>query len=176
MTEVISDQTQSIYRFKFSKNFLQHLHEFSRIHKYDDSKIFKEHWEQWTKDNHEIIDRESGRLKTSGYEGNVLTKMYKSSRYYFKNKSTEKVEPKKRRQYIGLERSFLDAIDSHIDNHINNNWKPSVFLNDFLDNDEYKEIIKKEKLRLQSYNLTDEDIAKKFKKTYKNRHFNKIKK
>ena len=46
--------------------------------------------------------------------------MYKSVRYYFKNKSTEKKEAKKRRQYIGLDREFLDAIDIQINNNFNN--------------------------------------------------------
>ena len=48
------------------------------------------------KTNKEIINLESDRLLRLGYTGNVGTKMYKSARYYFKNKSTKKKEAKKR--------------------------------------------------------------------------------
>ena len=97
--------------------------------------------------------------------------MYKSARYYFKSKSIEKNEPKKRRQYIGLDREFLDTVDNHIEKIKEENMKPALALNDFLDAEEYRNIIRNEKLRLKSYNLDEDDITQKFKKTYKNRYF-----
>ena len=38
--------------------------------------------------NKEIIKTESDRLAKDGYEGDALVKMYKSARYYFKNKNS----------------------------------------------------------------------------------------
>ena len=90
------------YRFKFSKEFLAEMLEFARIHKFDDSTAFKENWEIWINENKQIIKKEEDRLKDAGYQGDTKVKMYKSARYYFKNKSNEKTKARKRRQYVGL--------------------------------------------------------------------------
>ena len=63
-------------RFKFSKGFLEHLKEFTRIHKFDDAKIFKEHFDEWKEENVEIINRETGYMRNMGYEGDVINKIY----------------------------------------------------------------------------------------------------
>ena len=49
--------------------------------------------EEWKEENIEVIDRETSYMINMGYEGDVVNKMYKSARYYFKNKSTEKTKP-----------------------------------------------------------------------------------
>ena len=59
--------------------------------------------------------QEARNLENLGYRGDVKTKMYKSVRYYYKDKSDKKVDPKKRRVYISLDGDILDSIDSHID-------------------------------------------------------------
>ena len=160
------------YRFKFDNNFLGQLKEFSRIHKFDEPSAFKDNWKVWCDENKEIIKRETDRLKTNGYEGDALVKMYKSARYYFKNKSNEKTKPKKRRQYVGLEPEFRDAIDEHINNvAMRREMKPADGYIDFMDDDKNSEIIKTETLRLQSYKFEKNEISAKFKKTYKNRYF-----
>ena len=105
------------YRFKFDTTFMNYLKEFSRLHKFDEPAAFKDNWNVWCDENKEIIKQEADRLKAAGYEGNALIKMYKSVRYYFKNKSNEKTKPKKRRQYVGLEPEFRDAIDEHAKMH-----------------------------------------------------------
>lgn len=169
------ETTKATFRYKFSENFMGPLTEFARVHKFDDPKIFKENWQDWIKDNKELVNTESDRLLRLGYTGNVGTKMYKSARYYFKNKSTIKKAPKKRRQYIGLERSLLDSMDEHIET-IGQNEKPAQAFNNFMDSEKYRMILKQEKSRLRSYNMDAEDIHTKLKKTYKNRHFNKTKK
>ena len=166
-----------IFRFKFSQNFLPFLEEFARLHRYDDPKMFKERWKYWIEEHKDLINREKNSLEIEGYEGNVLIKMFKSARYYFKNKSTEKVAAKKRRKYIGLERDLLDAIDEHVvEVALKEELKPARALINFLETDKYKPIIKRETIRLKSYKLDILDINKKIKKTYKNRHFNKSKK
>ena len=75
------------YRYKFSNEFLENLKEFTRVHKFDDAKVFKENFETWKEDNDETITREVNYMRNMGYEGDVIDKMYKSARYYFKNKS-----------------------------------------------------------------------------------------
>ena len=49
--------------------------------------------------------------------------------------------------------------------------KPSMGFIDFMDQVVYSELIRTEKLRLESYNFTKKDINDKFKKSYKNRYF-----
>ena len=47
-----------IYRFKFTKDFMEELYTFSKIHQYDERNDFKEAWKVWTEDNEEIINNE----------------------------------------------------------------------------------------------------------------------
>jgi len=169
MNEEIKIKT---YRYKFSGDFLEHLKEFSRIHRFDDSVTFKDNWEIWCKENKKIIETEINILKEKGYEGNILVKMYKSARYYFKIKSNIKTKPNKRRNYIGLDIEFRDLMDEHIENKCGRQeMKPSNGFINFMDSEEYKEEIEIETLRLKSFNLGNDVILNKIKKTYKNRYF-----
>ena len=61
------------YRYKFSQEFLVNLKDFARVHKFDDSQVFKDSWEEWCKTNNSVVEKESKRLKTEGYTGDVLT-------------------------------------------------------------------------------------------------------
>ena len=81
-----------IYRYKFSNDFTEGLFTFAKIHQYDDRKTFKEAWTKWTEENDIIITNEIRRLKDNGYEGNILDKMFKSARYYFRKKPNQKKE------------------------------------------------------------------------------------
>ena len=76
----------SIYRFKFTPEFTQLLFEFSKLHQFDDRHTFREAWEVWLEDNNDEVCKETRYLSNLGYEGDVLDKMYKSSRYYFRKK------------------------------------------------------------------------------------------
>ena len=163
------------FRFKFSSDFLTSLKNFSAQHKYDDPKDFKDNWDIWVETNKEDITREHAQLKRIGYNGDMSDKMYKSTRYYFKNKSSEKTKPKKRRQYVGLNRNLLDAMDEHIDAIFILNYKPAKAYKEFIDNNEYKHLVDNEMVRLKNQEFTREDIHIKLKKTYKNRYFIKKK-
>lgn len=79
-----------IYRFKFTENFMTELYKFSKIHQYDDRKDFKEAWKIWTEENDDIIELEMCRMLRLGYNGDVLDKMFKSARYYFRKKVQKK--------------------------------------------------------------------------------------
>ena len=165
------------YRFKFSDGFLNNLMEFSRIHRFDDAIAFKDGWKIWCDENKNLIKEENDVLKAKGYEGDALVKMYKSARYYFKNKSTEKKDAKKRRQYVGLNPEFREAVDVHIEStSLRQEMKPAEGYINFMDDTKYAVLIGLEKVRLESYNFTKEEITSKLKKTYKNRYFNMKKK
>ena len=58
--------------------------------------------------------------------------MFKSARYYFRKKGTEKKAPMERRVYIGVQKDLLDAMDNHIKSAINSkDFKPSEGFDDF---------------------------------------------
>ena len=73
------DTKTKIYRFKFSPKFLEHLKEFSRIHRFDTAGAFKDNWEIWCDENKDIIEEESNKLKEKGYCGNKVIRPQKES-------------------------------------------------------------------------------------------------
>jgi hypothetical protein len=166
----------NIYRYKFTCEFMLELFKFSKIHQYDHRKDFKEAWEIWTENNDELIEDEIRRLNNFGYNGDVLDKMFKSARYYFRKKSTEKKEPSKRRIYVGTQKDMLEAMDQHIKSNINSgNFKPSDGFDEFCK--ENVNLLKEEVNVLCRAGITNsEEIKEKIKKTYKNRYFISISK
>ena len=166
----------NIYRYKFTNEFTGELFTFSKIHQYDHRKDFKEAWKIWLEENESIVDDEVRRLHNLNYDGDVQEKMFKSARYYFRKKSTEKKEPIERRIYVSVQKDLLDAIDEHINLQIKNeNYKPSQGFDEFCKNN--IELLKNEVNILCKNGLTDSnEIKKKIKKTYKNRYFLIIKK
>ena len=162
--------TAFIYRFKFTQSFMDELYKFSKIHQYDDRKSFKEAWENWTEEEEELIETEISRLNKLGYEGDILDKMFKSARYYFRKKGTSKPEPKERRKYVGVHKDLLDAMDAHILNGRNlPDYKPSEGFVDFCKTN--TEDLKEEIASLLENDMDSSEIMNKIKKTYKNRYF-----
>ena len=157
-----------IFRYKFTDDFTSELFRFSKVHQYDHRKDFKEAWEIWMEENGDIINIEVRRLTNLGYDGDIIDKMFKSARYYFRKKSAEKKEPKKRRCYIGLSKLLLDTIDAHIQTLNIKKIKPSDGFDAFLG--ENDSLIQDEIERLKE-TLIKEEIHQKIKKTYKNRCF-----
>lgn len=88
----------NIFRFKFKDEFTGELYKFAKIHQYDHRKDFKEAWKIWLEENTEIVEEEVRRLTNLRYDGDILDKMFKSARYYFRKKSTEK----KNQQSVGF--------------------------------------------------------------------------
>ena len=162
---------KNIFRYKFSEDFIKELYIFSKIHQYDDRKIFKEAWNSWVENNEILVNNEKHHLLALGYIGNILEKMYKSARYYFRKKSTEKKEPQKRKNYINMQKEFIEAIDKHIEINIKNkDYKPSIGFDDFCKNN--ISLLKEEIQKLYKNNYSDPlEIKEKIKKTYKNRYF-----
>lgn len=164
-----------IYRFKFSENFLEILQQFSHLHQYDTPKIFKENYSKFTEEYKDIIIREKRILIGNGYNGDLNDKMYRSARYYFKNKDysiTEKNKDKiKRRQYIKQNTDFINLVDQHIATILKSEIKPSEAFKKFQENELYMSGYKNEVLRISNYLESERDIINKIKKTYKNRFF-----
>lgn len=165
------DITINIYRYKFTDEFIEELYKFSKIHQYDERKDFKEAWNVWVQEEEELVNTEVRRLTNLGYEGNILDKMFKSARYYFRKKSTEKTVPKARRLYVPVRKELLESMDSHIKSNIHSDdYKPSEGFESFCQ--QHIELLREEVAILckNGFN-SSEDIKNKFKKTYKNRYF-----
>ena len=162
------DNYINIYRYKFTQDFMDELHNFSKIHQYDDRVQFKEAWEIWIIEFDESIRSEVERLSYNGYQGDILDKMFKSARYYFRKKSTIKPEVKERREYVSFQKELLNLMDDHIKN---TKLKPANGFSDFCNTN--IESLKKEIVYLIDHNITTDFkmIQTKFKKTYKNRYF-----
>jgi len=178
-TEIINDNRRdeddcrrhNIYRYKFTAEFMEMLYQFSKIHQYDERPIFKEEWNNWVEENDEKVGEEVKRLDSLGYEGDIIDKMFKSARYYFRKKSISKKEPKQRRLYVSCKKDILDAMDSHIEKGMQTpEYKPSEGFDDFCSNN--KDLLKDEIQHLIESKITDaKEIMSKVKKTYKNRYF-----
>lgn len=169
--KISNDINVNIFRYKFTENFTTELFRFSKIHQYDHRKDFKEAWNIWLEDNDDIVSDEVRRLTNLAYDGDILDKMFKSARYYFRKKGTEKKIPTERRNYVGVNKDLLDAMDEHIKSKINNkNYKPSEGFDEFCKSN--INLLKEEVNILCRNGLIDSvEIKKKIKKTYKNRYF-----
>lgn len=165
----------NIYRYKFTDDFTTELFKFSKVHQYDHRKDFKDAWNVWLEDNDDMVHDEIRRLLNLGYDGNIHDKMFKSARYYFRKKGTEKKAPAERRQYIGVQKELLDAMDNHITAKINrNDCKPSESFDDFCKNN--ISVLQEEICILVKNGITNTaEIKEKIKKTYKNRYFLQVK-
>jgi hypothetical protein len=160
------------FRFKFSANISEAIEEFSNIHKYDDTHDFRDAWDIWKQENENVVEREQRYLTSLGWSGNLEDKMYKSARYYFKNKSTKKKEAKKRRQYVTLDKKFLADMDKHINEvAFTENMKPAHAYNNFTSRNEYSNKMDEQVEYFQNHDWKEVDILNKIKKTYKNRYF-----
>jgi len=160
----------NIYRYNFHENVMDQLTTFAKIHQHDDRKTYKESWKQWLEENNDLIKCEEERLHALGYEGDVIDKMYKAARYYFRKKSNVKPDPKKRRKYISMEQELLTEMDQHIIRNMSNSeYTPSKGYSEFCSS--HIDFIKTEINRMIELEISTEEISVKFKKTYKNRYF-----
>jgi hypothetical protein len=161
----------SIYRYKFSPEIVEKILYFSKLNEFAERKDYVEKWNVWCEENALEIQEEENRLIGLGYTGNVLNKMFKSSRYYFRKKTLVKVEPKQRGQYIYLYNELLEKMDEYIHSNISFSIKPQELYIQFCELN--NELIQQTIVELiEKNNFQREDIDFKIKKTFKNRYFN----
>ena len=160
-----------IFRFKFTEDFMDELYKFSKIHQYDTRQDFKEAWNIWAEDNTDIINEEKKRLSQLGYDGDVLDKMFKSARYYFRKKNTGNPEPKQRRKYISVSKELLDTMDDHIVKNIyDKTYQPKTGFAKFCKDNET--LLRETITQIFGQGIKESGtIEDKIKKTYKNRYY-----
>jgi hypothetical protein len=181
-----TDFVIEIYRFKFTDSFMEQLYLFSKIHQFDNRKDFKESWNLWTEEYSIIIQEEIHRLHELGFKGDILDKMFKSARYYFRKRIDFKRDVKENgindvvkeaaRKYQCSSKLLLETMDLHIKHLLRTEdsvKKPSIAFLDFCK--ENKDLLKEEIQDLLQLGITElKDIQLKIKKTYKNKYFSII--
>jgi hypothetical protein len=151
------------------------LGNFSNGHYEEDRKTFKRSWERWISQNNitPLINEEIKSLRNAGFDGDVLDKMFKSTRYYFLKKvihNNENIadEKKKRKSYVGLSKVVLEHMDLHIKEHLGS--RPEDAYNSYCN--QFTQKIKGEIQDMANDSEESiDDVYKKYKKTYKNRFY-----
>jgi hypothetical protein len=174
-----------VFRYKLSDDTMTLIADFSKLHKYDDRHAYKDAWALWLTENRDFIAREESRLKEIGFHGDVIDKMFKAGRYYFREKREDKskkngkngdsggkvkvreeeeegkVNKKITRAYISMNPEFIEAINVHLTKSMKeNDFKPQTSFIQFVE--ENKDILQVEVRRLYeiiNYNtLNDETL------------------
>lgn len=176
------------YRFDFTEKVKLMLADFANMNKNATRKEFKEAWSNWLSHTtiKSLLDSEQTRMKSEGFEGDVLDKMFKSARYYHKKRDT--VENPVQNNIGGkhqnrFSREFLIEMDEYIRVQIadmkNVIYKDGKSVNTLSQLNAYNRycetnkhqilsefiLIKKERGELSP------EMANKLKKTYKNRFY-----
>ena len=158
-----------VFRYKFTADIVDDISRFALVHKDDDRQTFKDAWALWVANNNDAVEAEAVRLRDLGFVGDVEDKMFKSARYYFRKKGTEKKAPVARRDYVSLPKSLLCEMDRHIISNLHvEDFKPSNSFDKFCMN---KEVLREPVLYLHANGMNVDEIREKIKKTYKNRYF-----
>ena len=163
------EEKKSIYRFNFSEDFIEELSNFSKIHQFDDRHVFKEAWKIWMNENEDLVNKEKEYLENLHYNGDILDKMFKSARYYFRKKNFMREEhPIEKKKYTPINKVFLKKMDDFI--KLNKQIKPSdcfiLFCKEY-DTDMNIEI----NILLETGNYDSIEIKKKMVKTFNNRYY-----
>lgn len=173
------------HRFLFSDEVSNILENFAKVHQYDDRKTYKEAWETLIKDDKtsDILLKEANHIQQNGYVGDVLDKMFKSTRYYYRKKLMKQsnqniIEKPARKEYESMPYSILVDIDKHIKQEIAIQMKPKIQTQPnnqtLVSRATPAKSFEKFYIEYKTKNLTntDEDIDKeKLNKTYKNRFY-----
>jgi hypothetical protein len=114
-----------VFRFKLGNEMVDALLQFSKMHQHDDRETYKESWTLWKRgeDILALFENEIGRLKMLGYGGsaeNIEDKIFKSGRYYFRNKSFITAPATKRCKYIPVSKELINDMDQFITRHYEN--------------------------------------------------------
>jgi hypothetical protein len=175
-------------RFKYSDDFTKEIEYFSKLHEYDDNRRFKESWSKWIEEENikTIIEREIEYSKSNGYKGDIMDKMYKSARYYYRKKNNFKEreeETKEETDYAGLSKKMIKQMDLHISeticNHIEKIKSKEIIIikaraacafEKFCETS-VKEITDEIHRLKEKIALNPREISLKFKKAYKNRFY-----
>lgn len=137
-------------KHKFSEEFSNVLHEFSKEHYREPLKIFRESWKIWISNNEIILKikteiEKMQKLNIMWSDEEIMKKIYTSARFYYRKKEKKenndenKEQTRKSKPYIGFNKDFIKLIDNTIKENIlqktiddsmtNLNTKKTIILN-----------------------------------------------
>ena len=93
------------YRYKATTEITERLNVFAKTYQHSKREDFKDAWKIWIELNAELIQSETERLESCGYKGDIVDKMFKSARYYYRNKTP--TEPKIKKEYENISSLIL---------------------------------------------------------------------
>ena len=175
--EKTGEKVSKTFRHKFSDEFVNEIFAFSKIHQYDARKIFKEEWNKWieTIEIQSLVNIEKKNLSKNGFIGDVMDKIFKSARYYYRKKSNIEKPAKERKEYTGLSKDFLKSMDNEIEKQIITNKAPAEAYEEYVkcnkESFETEFIALNEKIAKTNIQIEMEEFTQKIKKTYKNRYY-----
>lgn len=104
------------FHYNFSEQITERFMYFATLHRYDDRKTFKEAWQKWIleEDVAADIQTEIHTLESNHYVGDIMDKMFKSVRYYYRKKPVTPKPPTTRKEYVSLPVAVLESMDKHI--------------------------------------------------------------
>ena len=190
LAEASKEKKQTpIFRFNLSDEMVDALLDFSKMHQFDDRHAYANAWNEWKNAPHisKMLADEIERLQNLDYRGSaesIENKIFKSGRYYFRNKSFVKVHPKPRGKYISVSKELICAMDEHIMRGINNNGNndgqtpssPADLFSEFCKRCVCILKIEIDRLiDLEQFSENPALIIAKIKKTFKNRAFQILK-
>jgi hypothetical protein len=165
------------FHHNFSDQIAERFTYFATLHRYDDRKTFKEAWQKWIleEDVAADIQTEIQSLETNHYTGDILDKMFKSVRYYYRKKPIVPKLPSTRKTYVALPVSILESMDKHIIETMLQHTNPETTecsISPAKAFELYMQRHNPEQQQTQEHiqEQTQIDIPK-YKKTYKNRFF-----
>ena len=168
--------TELTYRFKLNSELSSAIKVFSLKYKNASRSDFKKSFDLWEKSNNELICLEQRRLLNLGYAGDFKDKIYKSARYYYKNKNKENPakpetdDKKLSSTYIPRNSKFLEFVENYIHKH---NMKQSLLYKQFINETSDKIVaeIENEINRLKTFQLTNKQSFQKIKKQFNNAYY-----
>jgi hypothetical protein len=171
--KIVNENNTSVYRYKLEPHIVESVTRFAKVHQYDTLADYKEAWKVWCDEESGMIERETRRLYNLGYDGDVMDKLYKAGRYYFRTKNLhEDKKPQQRQYYVSMDTAILDAMDDHIRSYYDDDdFSPAEGYNWFVN--QYKIMLMGEIKRIldEKPDLQANYISSKIKKTYKNRYY-----
>ncbi len=189
----MSETKNKIFRYKLSDDIMLNITQFAKIYQFADRHLYKEAWGRWLAANQDSVEREVSRLTQLEYKGDIIDKMFKAGRYYFREKAQAQQAPvkeapgqqagqqawqtveereKPKREYIVMSPTIIKAMDVHLKEFIQQkDFKPALAYTQFCN--QHVDLLREEigRLVLEHTSITGTKMAVKFKKTYKNRHF-----
>lgn len=167
--ETLNKTTKQLLKLKrdhfyygYQPEFTTQIALFAKTHQHEERKIFQKAWIQWKEEHQDLVVNEIRHLTELNYQGDILDKMYKSARFYYRKKPTDKKEHI-RATYTKKPKELLQAIDEHLKTSLH--LKPQMAFESFLE--EYTNSISN---LLSNYDKDD------MKNTYKNRYYSSLKK